>query len=171
MPTTRLYKVETKIGRKKQTFLAEATSQEQAIRLAVDPLVKACTIPSPIETARLIGEGVQILTKANAQEVVNAAVEGAQGELETAPKRIEAVAWPLNQVLVSKGPEEESWQVTSPWSDPRVFTGPEAQGKAVAEQAALREQGPPKEWLESLPREAQPVEPVDAEIPPAGQHD
>ncbi len=89
MPSTRLYKVDTKIKRQKQTFLVEATSQEQAIRIALDPLVTACTIPSPIQTAQLISQGVQILTKANAAEVVGASVADAQPELPTGEQQPE----------------------------------------------------------------------------------
>lgn len=166
MPTTRLYKVETKIGRKKQTFLAEATSQEQAIRLAVDPLVKSCTIPSPIETARLIGEGVQILTKANAQEVVNAAVESGQGELQ----QLEPVPWPQSCVIAAVR-DDGAINVIAPWiAEPFVFAAQDAH-LADTKVFELRQAGPTKEWLDSLPQEAQPVAPADVEIPPAGQHD
>lgn len=75
MPVTRLYQVTMKA--KKKRFLVEATSREHAIRIATDPLVKEVTIPTPLEAIRLQGDGVEILTKANAADIVSPEQGGA----------------------------------------------------------------------------------------------
>lgn len=53
----RMYLVELK--RKK--VLVEATSQEAAIRAATAPMVKSCTIPTPLEVARLMRDNVETI--------------------------------------------------------------------------------------------------------------
>lgn len=56
MPT-RMYLVELK----KKKVLVEATSQEAAIRTATAPLVKSCTIPTPLEVARMMRDNVETI--------------------------------------------------------------------------------------------------------------
>ncbi len=77
MPVTRLYQVQMKS--KKKRYLVEATSREHAIRIATDPLVASVTIPTPLEAIRLQHDGVEILTKANAEAIVAPAEPAADG--------------------------------------------------------------------------------------------
>lgn len=62
----RMYLVQ--LTRKK--VLVEATSQEAAIREATKPLVKSCTIPTPLEVARLMQD--------DTVEVISETVESAR---------------------------------------------------------------------------------------------
>jgi hypothetical protein len=62
---------------------------------------------------------------------------------EGAPAEIEPVEGPAGQVLVTQE-NDEVWMVTAPWLDePHRFTSVEA---AEADQAAVREAGPPEGW-------------------------
>lgn len=47
---------------KRKKVLVEAASQEAAIKAATAPMVKSCTIPTPLETARLMNDGVEIIS-------------------------------------------------------------------------------------------------------------
>jgi hypothetical protein len=55
---TRMYLVDLK--RKK--VLVEARSQEAAIMAATAPSVRSVTIPTPLETARMVREGVEVIS-------------------------------------------------------------------------------------------------------------
>jgi hypothetical protein len=122
MPTTRLYEV--KMKSKKKRYLVEATSREHAVRIATDPLVLSVTIPTPLEAIRLQGEGVEILTKANADAVVG-------GEPVTELKPItEAEA----QFIVSEG-DAGKWLCSNPPGAPEVF---DTAAEAESRQAELR---------------------------------
>jgi hypothetical protein len=56
MPT-RMYLVELT----KKKVLVEAASQEAAIRTATAKMVKSCTIPTPLEVARLMRDGTETI--------------------------------------------------------------------------------------------------------------
>jgi hypothetical protein len=77
---TRLYLVELR----NKKFLVEASSKESAIQKATAPSVKKVTIPTPLETSRLIAEGVTMLTSATAGQpssvTQEGGAEGQQGE-------------------------------------------------------------------------------------------
>jgi hypothetical protein len=53
----RMYLVELR----KKKLLVEAISVEAAIKIATAPMVKSCTIPTPLEVARLIRDGVDTI--------------------------------------------------------------------------------------------------------------
>lgn len=54
---TRMYLVELK----KKNVLVEAISVEAAIKVATAPMVKSCTLPSALEVARLMRDGVETI--------------------------------------------------------------------------------------------------------------
>jgi hypothetical protein len=79
MPT-RIYAVQLK----SKTVLAEATSQEAAVRKATATMVKKVWIPTPLETLRLQQDGATLLTESivtSSQEPSGAADES-QNETE-----------------------------------------------------------------------------------------
>lgn len=57
MPT-RMYLVELK----KKKVLVEAASQEAAVQKATKPMVKGVSIPTPLEVARLMRDGVEVIS-------------------------------------------------------------------------------------------------------------
>jgi hypothetical protein len=81
----RMYLVELR----KKKLLIEAISVEAAIKTATAPMVKSCTIPTPLEVARLIRDGVETIAPSVASPQPAAGAGPGLGLVESEENRSE----------------------------------------------------------------------------------